>query len=275
MDDIDRFIAEDLGSGDVTTKAVSRGERLSAVVVCRERCVVAGLSEAKEVFERLGASAKAIAEEGAELEVGQPVMDVGGAAEAVLSAERVALNIVMRMSGIATKTRRLVDLCKKANPNVRVAATRKTTPGFRRLEKRAVVVGGGHPHREGLYDMVLVKDNHVILAGGAAEAARRAKTGAPLGMRVEVEVTTMEEATDVAAVGVDVILIDNASPEEGARIAAEIRRLAPATEIEASGGITEANAASFASWADVVSIGSLTHSCKSCDFSLEVIKVLR
>jgi nicotinate-nucleotide pyrophosphorylase (carboxylating) len=275
MDDIDRFLAEDVGAGDVTTAAVSNGERLEAVMLCKQRCVVAGLTEATEVFARVGASAVAEAKDGEWADCGDVVMTVKGGASAVLAGERTALNIVMRMSGIATKTRRIVDICRKANPKIKVAATRKTTPGFRAFEKRAVVLGGGVPHRSGLYDMVLVKDNHALLAGGVAEAVRRVKRSAPKGMRVEIEVTTAAEARAVAMMGVDVIMVDNASPAKGRAIAAEIRRLAPRTEIEASGGITERNAARYASWADIVSLGSLTHSYDSCDFSLEVVRVIR
>ncbi|MFH0816924.1 MAG: carboxylating nicotinate-nucleotide diphosphorylase [Methanobacteriota archaeon] len=275
MDDIDRFLEEDLGAGDVTTASISRNERLYARMLCKERCVAAGLAETAEVFARLGAKVNPLAKDGDWLDAGTPALEVEGSAQAVLSGERTALNIVMRMSGIATKTRMLVEACRAVNPKVRVAATRKTTPGFRRFEKRAVVLGGGWPHRSGLYDMILVKDNHIQLAGGVAEAVRRVKAGAPAGLRVEVEVTSEEEAVAAAGIGVDVIMIDNASPEEGGRIAAAVRKLAPGTEIEASGGITEENAPDYAAWADIVSLGSLTHSCESCDFSLEVIRVIR
>ena len=244
-----------------------------AILVCKERCVVAGLVEAAAIFQRLGARATILAKDGDWADSRLSVLEVEGTAEAVLAGERTALNVVMRMSGIATKTRRVVDACKAVNPKIKVAATRKTTPGFRPFEKRAVVLGGGVPHRSGLHDMFLVKDNHVRLAGSAAEAARRAKAAAPAGMRVEVEVTSFEEASSVAPLGVDVIMVDNVSPADGRRIAAEIRRLAPDTEIEASGGITEENASEYAAWADIISLGSLTHSYDSCDFSLEVTRV--
>ena len=273
MDDIDRFLAEDVGPGDVTTAAIARGETLVAIIVCKERCVVAGLAEAAAIFQRLGARATILAKDGDWADSRLSVLEVEGTAEAVLAGERTALNVVMRMSGIATKTRRVVDACKAVNPKIKVAATRKTTPGFRPFEKRAVVLGGGVPHRSGLHDMFLVKDNHVRLAGSAAEAARRAKAAAPAGMRVEVEVTSFEEASSVAPLGVDVIMVDNVSPADGRRIAAEIRRLAPDTEIEASGEITEENASEYAAWADIISLGSLTHSYDSCDFSLEVTRV--
>jgi nicotinate-nucleotide pyrophosphorylase (carboxylating) len=273
MDDIDRFLEEDVGTGDVTSGAIARGEKLHAALLCKERCVVAGLAEASEVFTRLGAKVEIVVRDGEWVDAGKTALEVDGSAQAVLAGERTALNIVMRMSGIATKTRKLVDACLAVNPKIKVAATRKTTPGFRKFEKRAVVLGGGWPHRSGLYDMVLVKDNHVQLAGGVAEAVRRVRANAPAGLRVEVEVTSADEAIAVAKIGVDVIMIDNASPDEGKRIAAEIRRLAPRTEIEASGGITEENVVEYAAWADIVSLGSLTHSYDSCDFSLEVTHV--
>jgi len=273
MDDIDRFLDEDVGAGDATTGAIARGEILHAEMLCKERCVAAGLAEAVEVFARLGADAKAMVKDGDWLDAGKVALVVEGSANAILAGERTALNIVMRMSGIATKTRVLVDACRAANPKVRIAATRKTTPGFRKFEKRAVVLGGGWPHRSGLYDMVMVKDNHVQLAGGVVEAVKRVKAGTSADLRVEVEVTSMEDAIAVAKLGVDVIMIDNASPDDGRRIATEIRKLAPRTEIEASGGITGENAPDYAAWADIVSLGSLTHSYDSCDFSLEVTRV--
>lgn len=270
-----RFLEEDLGSGDVTTDAIARGERLEARMLCKSRCVVAGLAEAAEVFGGLGATASAKVEEGAWTEPGTVVLEVQGSAESVLGGERLALNIVMRMSGIATTTRELADRCSRVNPGCVVAATRKTTPGFRAYEKRAVVLGGGHPHRSGLYDMVLVKDNHVRLAGSVDEAMRRVKARAPAGMQVEVEAGNLEQALSAARTGADIVMLDNVRPDEGERIAAEVRKASPSVKIEASGGITPENIEAYARWADIVSLGALTHSYKSADFSLEVFKVSR
>jgi len=175
----------------------------------------------------------------------------------------------MRMSGIATQTRDLVMRCKEINLDVVVAATRKTTPGFRYFEKKAVTLGGGFPHRYGLDSEFLIKDNHVALVGSISESVRRAKEKAK-GRKVEIEVTTEEEGVEAAEAGADIIMLDNMDPDMGVKVAEKIRSISDAS-IEASGGITPDNIEGYAEYADTISLGWLTHSYRSMDFSLEVI----
>ncbi|MEW5936745.1 MAG: carboxylating nicotinate-nucleotide diphosphorylase [Candidatus Thermoplasmatota archaeon] len=270
MDEIERFIAEDMdAAGDITSKAVLRGERAIGLVISKGECIAAGLEEGAEVFGRMGVEAELLVPDGREVSRGTEVLRTTGDGASILGAERLALNIIMRMSGIATMTRRVVEACRTVNPRIKVAATRKTTPGFRRYEKRAVALGGGVPHRSGLYDMIIVKDNHLALCGGVETAIARLMEGRPAA-RVEIEVTKMEDALKAAGAEVDVIMLDNLASEEGERIANAVRAIAPRIEIEASGGITLENAPLYARWADIISLGALTHSYKAADFSLEV-----
>ena len=196
---------------------------------------------------------------------------MSGSARAILAGERLALNIVMRMSGIATLTRSLVDKCRKVNPKVRVAATRKTTPGFRYFEKKAVLIGGGDPHRMGLYDAVLIKNNHIRLAGGVKEALKRAAKGSYM-MKVEIEVETPEQAFVALENGADIIMLDNFGPEEAKKLSHRLKKARPEVLIEISGGIRPDNIEKYAAAADIVSLGWLTHSVRSVDFSMKVEK---
>lgn len=274
MTDLDRFVREDLGRrGDVTTQRIFGRARIRAraVAYAREPVVAAGLAEASAVFARFGARAAAVPREGAWVRRGAPLLRIQGPLPAILGAERLALNILGRMCGIATATRRLVERVRRTNPRCRVAATRKTTPGFRRFEKRAVVVGGGEPHRMGLFDQVLIKDNHLdALGGDVAEAVRRARRGRPR-LVVEVEVRSAAQARAAAEAGADWILVDNATPSAAARIAAAARRVRPKVRIEISGGLRPENVARYALVADRLSVGALTHSARSADVTLDLV----
>ncbi len=264
------YLREDIGSGDVTTELlVPRDSRAMGRVTVKEACVVAGAKEAAEVFAELGASAERLIEDGASAAKGDVVLVVRGPTRALLTGERLALNFLMRMSGIATLTSELVSRCRKVNPDVRIAATRKTTPGFRRFEKRAVALGGGDPHRFGLDDAILIKDNHIAVAGGVREALRTAK-GASFTKKIEVEVESAEDAFAALDEGADIIMLDNFDPEEGRKVAEELKRRSPGVVIEASGGIGPDNVESYAGFADVVSLGWLTHSIRSVDFSMTI-----
>ena len=203
------------------------------------------------------------------VEKGDAVLSVRGPARAVLTGERLALNFLMRMSGIATLTNDLLQRCRKVNPEVKVAATRKTTPGFREFEKRAVSLGGGDPHRFGLDDAILIKDNHIALAGGVREALRKAKA-ASFTKKIEVEVENEKDALVAAEEGADIVMLDNFEPEEGARVAELVRGRCPGVVIEVSGGVRPDNIEQFASYADIISLGWLTHSVRSVDFSMNV-----
>lgn len=263
------FLREDLGKGDITSKALLGKEKAEAVIIAKEDCVLAGLEEAQGIFRLLGLKTSTVFVDGQRVRVGDRVLRIEGLAKSILAGERVALNFIMRMSGIATKTMDLVQRCKVINPDVVVAATRKTTPGFRYYEKKAVTLGGGYPHRYGLDSEFLIKDNHLEIVGSISEAVKRAKAKGK-GKKIEVEVANEPEALEAARSGADIIMLDNMTPEAGADIAAKIRELCDAS-IEASGGITPDNIEGYARYADTISLGWLTHSYKSMDFSLEII----
>jgi len=266
------FLKEDIGSGDITSElVVPAGARAKGTMICKEPCILAGVEEACAIFQELGVRIVSNAKDGSLVSMGDEVLRVTGSARAILSGERVALNIVMRMSGIATLTNSLVRKCRKINPDVRVAATRKTTPGFRSFEKKAVLIGGGDPHRMGLYDAVLIKNNHIRLAGGVKEALGRARKGS-FTKKVEIEVETPEQAFEALENGADIIMLDNFGPEEAKKLSQRLKKVRPEILIEASGGIRPENIERYAAAADIVSLGSLTHSFKSVDFSMKIEK---
>ena len=271
MDDIDRYLKEDLGEeGDVTSDSLFTDEPAKAKIIAKEDCIVAGLKEAKSLFEKTGAETELKVKDGDFVKKNTIVATIKGSARSILKGERLALNIIGRMSGIATDTKKLVDICKSINAKTTVAATRKTTPGFRKFEKRAVEIGGGEPHRFGLFDAVMIKDNHIKLVGSVDEAIKKVKEKVKDKI-IEVEVENEEDATTAAKLGVDVIMLDNFDPKSGEIVAKKIREINPDILIEISGGVTPDNIANYASFADRISLGYLTHSIKSKDFSLEII----
>jgi nicotinate-nucleotide pyrophosphorylase (carboxylating) len=198
-------------------------------------------------------------------------MEISGNAKAILKTERLALNFIMQMSGIATLTRELVDKCKAINPDIRIAATRKTTPGFRQYEKKAVELGGGIRHREGLYDQILIKDNHLKFTESITDAVKRARDSG-LSDVVEIEVVDIAGAREATEAGADIIMLDNMTPELAKEAAQAIRAINQEIEIEISGGVTPENITSYAELADRISLGWLTHSARACDFSIEIIE---
>jgi nicotinate-nucleotide pyrophosphorylase (carboxylating) len=263
---IERALAEDLGAGDLTTSAVvPEGAQARARIEQRAPGVVAGLDVARAVFERVDASLRfeACAPEGEWREPGV-LAELSGTAASILAGERVALNFLGRLSGVATLTARYVQAVE--GTGARILDTRKTTPGLRELEKAAVRAGGGMSHRSGLYDAILVKENHAALAGGVGEVTRRALAAAPQGVTVEVECATLEEVEAALAAGVPRILLDNmAAPE--LRRAVELA--GGRAELEASGGITLDTVRAVAeTGVDFISVGALTHSAPALDVSL-------
>ena len=272
---IREFLKEDVGSGDITSELVVPPEEIAkGRVICKADCILAGLAEAAELFRELGAEVVRSATDGRAAKKGDIVMEVSGSARQLLAGERLALNMIMRMSGIATITHKLVQEAHSVNPNVRIAATRKTTPGFREFEKKAVLLGGGDPHRFGLFDAILVKDNHIRIAGGIVEALKRAKKGS-FTKKVEIEAETKEDALLAVDNGADIILLDNFAPKEFLALSAELKKRRPTVLIEASGGITPETVKEYAKGADVISLGWLTHSVRSIDFSMDIRKALR
>jgi len=271
------FLREDVGMGDLTTEAVVPAEaRIKAHIIVNEPAVIAGLYETSILFEIVEAEFKAEVEDGAEVSAGTIIAEINGSGRAVLSAERTALNILMRMSGIATLTRKLVSIIRKEGLNVRVAATRKTAPGLRYFDKRAVAIGGGDTHRFRLDDAILIKDNHISIAGGVDEAIRRARSAISFSKKLEVEVKTVREALEAAKAGADIIMLDNMSVGEVEEAIRSLRDegLRDRVLIEVSGGIDEGNILEYARLKpDVISLGFLTHSVRAVDMSLEVKRV--
>jgi nicotinate-nucleotide pyrophosphorylase (carboxylating) len=271
-DDLLRFLHEDVGGGDVTTAALaSETARLEADVVARQPCVVCGLPEASAVFAHLGAKVEHLARDGDRVPAGTVVLRVRGPARSVLTGERLALNLLMRMSGIATATRALQDRVAARNPACRVAATRKTTPGFRRFEKRAVEVGSGDPNRFGLHDAFLVKDNHLLLDDDVAAAVRRCRALDP-SKPLQVEADTPEQAFAAARAGADAVLLDNFPPGLAREAYRRLKREFPRLLVEVSGGVTPANVEQYADAADRISLGWLTHSAPAVDFGLDATR---
>jgi nicotinate-nucleotide pyrophosphorylase (carboxylating) len=264
---IQRALAEDVGEGDVTSRAVvPEGSQASGTVVAKADGVVAGLPVAEAVFEAVdgGLELELHAIDGDRVAPGRELLSVRGDARAILAAERVALNLLGRLSGVATLTAHYVAAIE--GTRARILDTRKTTPGMRALEKAAVVAGGGSSHRFGLYDAVLVKENHVRVAGGVGEAARRAVLGAPAGVQVEVEVESLAELGEALEAGVGRVLLDNMAPGE---LRAAVQRADGRALLEASGGIDLGSVRAVAeTGVDFISIGALTHSAPALDVSL-------
>ena len=262
-----RALAEDLGWGDVTTEAtVDPNQRARGIILAKSACVLAGLDVAAEAFRQLDPAAVFTAKrrDSERCSPGEIVADVRGSAASMLTAERTALNLIQRMSGIATLTRRFVDA---ADGRITILDTRKTTPTLRPLEKYSVRAGGGTNHRAGLDDGILIKDNHIRLAGGVAEAVRRMKS-ADQQMPIEVEAQSLDQVDSAIDAGADVILLDNMSIDD-VRLA--VRRIARRAKIELSGGVTLDRIPELAqTGADYVSIGALTHSAPAADLSFEL-----
>lgn len=269
----EKFLAEDIETVDITSEALLSEERANAEIAAKEDCIVAGLEEASEIFSFLGLDVKKQVSDGGKVERRQVVLTIEGRAKDILAGERLALNFISRMSGIATETRHLVDRCSKINPAVKVAATRKTTPGFRLFEKKAVKLAGGDPHRFGLSDAFLIKDNHLRLIPSIEEAVRRAKESewGREGRSVEVEVENIKDAKTAATAGADIIMLDNMSPEDAEKGYLAIKDINSQIMVEISGGVTPENIEEYAQHADRISLGYLTHSIKAKDFSLEIV----
>jgi nicotinate-nucleotide pyrophosphorylase (carboxylating) len=272
-----QLLAEDIGLGDVTTAAVvPSGLTAEAAVKAKETGTAAGLEEAAVLAESLGLNVTAEVADGEEIRKGQLIMKLSGDARTILSVERTLLNLISRMSGIATTTKRLTEKLKKAHAKTRIAATRKTAPGLLYFDKKAVLVGGGDPHRLHLGDMILVKDNHIAVAGSIEHAVKNAKQNASFSKKIEVEVARVTEVLKAAEAGADIIMLDNFSPNQ-IKEAVELLKKAGffgRILLEASGGITEENLLDYAATqVDIISLGELTHSVRALDVSLEITRV--
>ena len=267
-----RFIEEDAPFGDVTSEAViPEGTKARAVIIAKGDGIIAGVDEAKALFEHFGVGVSIRKRDGEEVKRGDVILELEGDARAILLVERTALNVMGRMSGIASEVRKLVERAKAVNPNVRVAGTRKTL--LKPIDKRAILIGGGEPHRFSLSDAILIKDNHLALVP-LEEAIGRAKAFSVYKV-VEVEVESLEDAIKAAKAGADVIMLDNMTPEGIAETVEALKRegLRDRVKIEVSGGITPENIEEYARLdVDVISLGYLTHSVKNFDVSLEILR---
>ena len=266
---IERALAEDVGDGDATTAAtVDAGARARATITQKAPGVISGLAIAEGVFAWLDPAARIerLGPEGAWREAGAGVLAVEGNARALLTGERTALNFLGRLSGVATLTARVVSAVRGAGGTAQLLDTRKTTPGLRRLEKAAVAAGGGVNHRAGLYDAILIKENHSALAGGVGEAVRRARAARP-DLPLAVEVRDGAEIDAALAAGAPRLLLDNMTPEQ---VRKAVARVAGRAELEVSGGVTSDTVLVYATidGVDYVSMGALTHSAPTLDLSL-------
>ena len=266
---IERSFAEDIGTGDITTNSiVPAGSTTKGIIYAKEPGVVAGVPVAEAAFHFLAPELHYAAkvQEGDRLEAGDVIAEIEGDAQAILTGERLALNFLQRMSGIATRTASLVEKVKLYP--VRVVDTRKTTPGLRMLEKYAVRIGGGFNHRFGLYDAVLIKDNHIKVAGGITQAILAARQSVPHTIKIEVEVESLTGVNEALEARADVIMLDNM---DTATMREAVKLIDGRVLVEASGGVNEETIVAVAkTGVDMISVGALTHSIKSLDISLDI-----
>lgn len=273
LEDLLKFVGEDAPFGDVTSDAVVPDVNCRAVIRAEQDGVVAGLEEATALFSHFGVAVQQDTRDGASVKSGAVLLSLEGPAKSILLVERTALNIIGRMSGIATRTKKMADLVRAENPRCRVAGTRKTAPGLRALDKKAIALGGGDPHRSSLSDGVLIKDNHLVLVP-VAEAVRRAKAASAY-RKIETEVETAGDALVAAQAGADILLFDNMTP---AQVIETLRTLVDAgirekVLVEISGGITAETIREYArTGADMISLGALTHTVRNFSVTLEILK---
>ncbi|MCX8153192.1 MAG: carboxylating nicotinate-nucleotide diphosphorylase [Candidatus Bathyarchaeota archaeon] len=275
-DKLKQLLVEDIGFGDVTSALIIPPSlHVKASILAKDTGVAAGIEETVILAESLGLNVQAKVQDGEKIRNGQIILTLFGDAQTILSAERTMLNLLSRMCGIATKTRNLVEKIEKANLPVKIAATRKTAPGLSYFDKKAVLIGGGDPHRFHLDDLILLKDNHISVAGNVESAVKKAKQSASFSKKIEVEVTSVEDALKAAEAGADIIMLDNFSPSQ-IREATEALKKAGFGKVlvEASGRITEENLLDYAqTGVDVISMGELTHSVTALDLSLEIAPI--
>lgn len=272
-----KFLDEDIGTGDVTSNCLIPQDLHSrAQIICKNRksAIVCGLEEMSLVFDLCRCNTKTLVSDGSWVQKGTAVMTIEGRTRSILKAERTALNLLMRMSGIASETRYIKDAIADLSDSVIIASTRKTAPGLRLFDKKAVTIGGGNSHRIRLDDMVLIKDNHLAIIGSVTKSVEVAKKNAASSMNIECEAKNLNEVIEAISAGVDIVMLDNFSPEDAAKIIKEISRMGirEKVKLEISGGITMQNIRDYVkAEPDIISVGFLTHSPKAVDFSLEII----
>ena len=270
-----RFLREDIGQGDLTSLyTVDEGLKSSSQIICKsEIAVVAGLEEAKIIFEICNCDSKALVNDGDIVKRGIRVMKINGNTRAILKAERTALNLIMRMSGIATDTKKFVDIVKSVSKDIKVMGTRKTAPGLRYFDKKSIKLGGGHSHRNTLDELILIKDNHLAVSTSIQSAISNARLKAGKNMMIECEVSNKKSSVEAIKSGADIIMLDNFTPEMAQKTISYLRKsgLREKVLIEISGGVNISNIKDYAlALPDMISIGSLTHSSNSIDFSMNM-----
>ncbi len=266
---LDNFLAEDIGKGDITSNLLPR-KKISASIITREEGISAGVQYAKYIFVSRGCKVKILKKDGSEIKPNQKIMIVSGFAHTILSCERTALNLLSRMSGIATQTNHLVNKIRKVNPKVKLYSTRKTAPGLRLFDKEAVEIGGGNRHRMSLDQMIMIKDNHLAVSDSMLDLIQKARKEY---RTIEVEVENLNDAILAAKAGVSIIMLDNRSPKEISKIINTLKKLhlRDKVRIEASGGIDSTNIQFYArTGIDMISVGKITSSAQGLDLSLEV-----
>lgn len=270
-----RFLREDIGQGDLTSQyTVDEDLKSSSLIICKsEIAVVAGIDEAKIIFDICNCDSKALVNDGDIVKRGIRVMKINGNTRAILKAERTALNLIMRMSGIATDTKKFVDIVKTISKDIKVMGTRKTAPGLRYFDKKSIKLGGGHSHRNTLDELILIKDNHLAVTTSIQSAISNARLNAGKNMMIECEVSNTKSSVEAIKSGADIIMLDNFTPEMAQKTISYLRKsgLREKVLIEISGGVNISNIKDYAlALPDMISIGSLTHSSNSIDFSMKM-----
>ena len=270
-----RFLREDIATGDLTSEyVVDKNLKSSAFIICKsDRAVVAGLEEAKTIFDICKCNSESLVKDGDVVKKGTRVMIVKGNTRSILKAERTALNLLMRMSGIATDTKKYVDIATAVSKNTRITGTRKTAPGLRYFDKKSIQLGGGFPHRNTLDEMILIKDNHLAVTKSIGEAISMARQKAGKNIMIECEVIDTKSSVEAINSGADIIMLDNFTPQRARKTISYLKKagLRKKILIEISGGVNLLNIKEYAyALPDMISVGSLTHSSKSIDFSMEM-----
>ena len=271
--EIERFLQEDISNGDITSDLFIDSNSISnAQILSREPGILSGRKELTQIFDHFKIKSNWLFQDGGYFDSNTEIVKLNGLSKSLLLSERVSLNLLGHMSGIATSTNHAVTITKKISPNTNISATRKTLPGLRKYEKYSVIVGGGLPHRYDLNEMILIKDNHHKLITNLKESVNTARDKIDSNKKIELEVDSLESALNAVDLDVDIILLDNMTPEDISKFILKLKQISEPPLTEASGGINFSNLESYASTqVDIISMGALTHSSKSIDFSLQII----
>lgn len=270
-----RFLREDVGQGDLTSEyVVDKDLKSSSFIICKSKlAVIAGLEEAQIIFDMCKCDSKVQVKDGDVVKNGCKVMTIKGRARSILKAERTALNLIMRMSGIATDTKKFVDIVRTVSKDIRITGTRKTAPGLRFFDKKSIELGGGYAHRNSLDEMILIKDNHLAVSNSIREAISMARQKVGKNIMIECEVSDTNSSVEAIKSGADIIMLDNFSPQQAQETISYLTKsdLRKKILVEISGGVNLSNIKEYAyALPDMISVGSLTHSSKSVDFSMEM-----